>query len=70
VSTTNNISNQARFLRNASPQAYDKFCEEFRAYTLHLAQVLVTADTDLPLHQGRAQMCQKLLVAFEEAKNG
>ena len=70
MSTTNNLTNQARFLRNASPHAYDKFCEEFRAYTAHLGQVLVEADTNLPLHQGRAQMCQKLLIAFEEAKNG
>lgn len=70
MSSTNNITNQARFLRNASPKAYDDFCEVFRAYSLHLAQTLVTADTGLQLHQGRAQLCQKLLIAFEEAKNG
>jgi len=70
VSTTNNLTNYARFLRNASPKAYDEFCAAFAAYAEGATATLVMTTENWQLYQGHAQQCQKLMKAFEEAKNG
>jgi len=70
VSTTNNLTNQARFLRNASPRAYDEFCEAFKAYAAASVETLLATTDNWQLYQGHAQQCQKLMRALEEAKNG
>jgi peptidoglycan hydrolase-like amidase len=64
------LTNQARFLRNASPKAYDDFLAAFTAYTEAAAATLVVATENWQLYQGHAQQCLKIMKALEEAKNG
>jgi len=61
---------KARFLRNASPRAYDEFCEAFAVYSANAFDVLLVATENWQLYQGHAQQCQKLMKVFEETKNG
>jgi len=70
-STTKNLTDHARFIRNAAPQVYEDFCNEFRNYTntVVLAVVHTTGD-DLQRAQGRAQQCLKILSVLEEIRNG
>ena len=59
-----------RFLRNASPQEFDRFCTAFRNYTDSVVYALVTTTGDLPLARGQAQQCVNFLRMLEEVKNG
>jgi hypothetical protein len=70
MSSTKDITENARFLRNANPQAYEKFIAVFMKYARDQADVLVQTTENLQLAQGHAQQCVKLLRALEEAKNG
>jgi hypothetical protein len=70
VSTTDELTKQARFIRNASPSAFQGFYAAFIDYTDRQYEQLVKATENLPLAQGHAQQCQKILDALERAKNG
>jgi hypothetical protein len=70
MSTTDNLVRKARFLRNAAPQQFADFCGALAEYTATVAELMIAADGDLQLHQGRAQQCAKILRALEDAKNG
>jgi hypothetical protein len=69
MSSTKDITDNARFLRNASPQAFDKFIVAFAQYTAQATDNLVNTTTDLPVAQGRAQQCVKILQALQEARD-
>ena len=71
MSSTDKLTNRARFLRNAAPQQFSDFVGEFAGYTKAAADILVLAATEnYQLHQGHAQQCVKILKALEDAKNG
>ena len=70
MSSTDGLVTKARFLRNASPRAYDEFCAVFAAYTASAANTLLMTTENWQLYQGHAQQCQKLMNVLEEAKNG
>ena len=69
MSSTTELTTKARFIRNASPRAYDEFVEAFRAYANAAVESLIMATEDLQLHQGYVRQCSNLLKALEEAKN-
>jgi len=70
VSTTDELSKRARFLRNAAPQAYLDFYAAFVDYTDRQYGSLVDATDDLQKAQGHAQQCKKILLVLEGVKNG
>jgi hypothetical protein len=70
VSSTKELTTYARFLRNASPQAFDDFFAAFAKYTRDQADILVITTENLQLAQGHAQQCKKILDALEEVKRG
>jgi len=67
---TKELADYARFLRNAAPQEFSNFHAAFEKYTDSTLDNLVFATGDLPLVQGHAQQCVKLLRILEEIKNG
>ena len=71
MTTTDELTDRARFLRNAAPQAYFDFCTAFANYTGQKFDVLTEVAPDR-LHQsiGHAQQCKKILQILEGAKNG
>jgi hypothetical protein len=70
VSTTTDLANYARFLRNGAPQAFDDFVAAFARYTADTVQNMINASANLPVVQGHAQQCAKILNVLEEVKNG
>lgn len=70
MSNLDELTKQARFIRNASPSAFQGFCTAFAAYTAHQYEMLVLTDQNVPNAQGHAQQCKKILDALERAKNG
>jgi hypothetical protein len=70
VSSTDNLTKKARFLRNAAPRMFDEFYEAFAAYAATASEILVMTTENWQLCQGHAQQCKKILKALEEAKNG
>ena len=70
MSSTSKLTEKARFLRNASPQAFDEFLKVFAEYTEATVVHMITATENWQLYQGHVQQCIKLRQAFEEAKNG
>lgn len=68
MSSTTALEQQARFLRNAAPQEFDKFRAAFAEYTRNSVDFLVNTNGDIQLAQGRAQQCLKLLRLLEEIK--
>ena len=69
-STTAELTNYVRFLRNAAPQEFEQFCAAFALYTRKVGDELVFSTGDLALTQGRAQQCVKILQLLEEVKRG
>ena len=69
MSSTTELTTKARFIRNASPRAYDEFVVAFRAYTETANAQLIMATEDLQLHQGYVRQCLNIMNALEEAKN-
>ena len=70
MSSTDELTQRARFLRNAAPQAYQDFHVAFAAYYKTATEILVASDENLQLYQGHAQQLRKLLLILEGAKNG
>ena len=66
--TTKDLTDQARFLRNASPQAYDKFFAAFADYAAQMTANLIQTTENLQVAQGHAQLAMKLLRALEAAR--
>ena len=70
MSTTDELSQRARFLRNAAPQAYRDFTVSLANYTKRKFEELVITDGNFQLVQGHAQQCKKILQVLEEVENG
>jgi hypothetical protein len=70
VSTTDELTKHARFMRNASPQAFQDFYAAFVDYTDRQYEVMVCTTDNIQLAQGHAQQCRKILQALEGARNG
>jgi hypothetical protein len=68
--TDKELTDYARFLRNAAPQEFSNFCAAFEKYTASYINTLVETAGDLPLAQGRAQQCVNILRVLEGIKNG
>lgn len=69
MSTTDELSKRARFLRNAAPQAYLDFYAAFVDYTDRQYEMLVNTPENLQQAQGHAQQCKKILAVLEGVKN-
>jgi ABC-type transporter MlaC component len=69
MSSTTELVTKARFMRNASPQAYDAFCKAFEAYAEDKTAGLIMATENVQLNQGYVRQCISILKALEEAKN-
>lgn len=67
--TTKDITDQARFLRNASPQTFEAFIAAFAKYSADMTAILIKTNTteNLLVAQGHVQMCVKILDALKEA---
>lgn len=70
MSSTDKLTKQARFLRNAAPQQYSDFCGELAEYYQLAATAMIYATENVQLYQGHAQQLVAILKALEEAKNG
>jgi hypothetical protein len=68
MSSTKGLTDQARFLRNAAPQAYDKFLAAFAEYAAQMTNNLIETTEHLPVAQGHAQLAMKVLRALEAAR--
>jgi hypothetical protein len=68
--STKEITEASRFLRNAAPQQYEKFVAAFANYSAQTTDLMVQATGDLPVMQGHAQQCKKLLRILEEIRHG
>jgi len=70
MSSTTELVIKARFMRNASPQAYDAFCKAFEEYAEGKTAGLIMATENVQLNQGYVRQCISILKALEEAKDG
>jgi hypothetical protein len=70
MSTKDELTKRARFLRNAAPQAYQDFQAALAAYAEDATKILVEATENFQLHQGHVQQLRNLLLILEGAKNG
>jgi hypothetical protein len=70
VSTTNELTARARFLRNAAPREFRDFYAAFVDYTDRQTEILLQVTQNWPQAQGHAQQCKKILDVLEEVKNG
>jgi hypothetical protein len=68
--TTKELVEYGRFLRNAAPREFEAFYIAFEKYTELTIYNLVNATGDLTLSQGHAQQSIKILRVLEEIKNG
>lgn len=68
MNSTQEISEHARFLRNASPEQYANFVAALAKYTQQSIETLLQTTENWQLAQGHAQQCIKLLRALEEVK--
>jgi len=69
VSSTSDLTNKARFMRNAAPRVFDDFFAAFEQYAGAATATMVMTTENLQLYQGHAQQCVKILKVLEEAKN-
>lgn len=69
-SSTKELEDRARFLRNAAPREFGDFCAAFANYTQFSVDFLVNTTGSIELAQGRTQQCLKILRVLEEIKNG
>jgi hypothetical protein len=65
----NGVAAQARYLRNAAPQAFAEFCKAFEAYKNEQILTLLLATDNITLAQGHAQQCVKIAKMLEEVRN-
>jgi hypothetical protein len=67
---TDRLVEQARFLRNAAPEQFDRFLDELRSYSLQMTENLIYTTENPQLAQGHAQQCVNLVRALEKVKHG
>ena len=70
MSTFDELVKHARFMRNASPSAYQGFYTAFCEYTERKFEDMVVTTENLQQAQGQAQQCKAIRDALERAKNG
>jgi len=70
MSTTEELTKRARFLRNAAPKEFQEFLAELATYTSRQYETAVNATEHLERFQGHAQQCKKILDALNGVKNG
>jgi len=70
MSTTDELTQRARFLRNAAPREFQDFFAAFVEYTNRQYEVMVQTTENLERAQGHAQQCKAIVEALERAKNG
>ena len=70
MSSTDNLVQKARFLRNAAPQQFTDFLSAFAEYAQVAAELMVDATENLQRYQGHAQQAKNLVKILEKAKNG
>ena len=70
MTTTKEIEDTARFLRNAAPPEFNNFYNAFARYTEWTIDTLIKSTGDITRAQGSAQQCLKILRVLEEIKNG
>jgi hypothetical protein len=71
MSTIEELSKRARFLRNAAPQPFADFYAAFVDYTDRQYEVMVLTTAEaLQNAQGHAQQCKKILDVLTGVKNG
>ena len=68
MSVTADLEERVRFLRNAAPQAFDDFVVAFAKYADASTNYLLDTTVDLPVAQGRAWQCRKILTLLKETK--
>jgi hypothetical protein len=69
TATTKELTDYARFLRNAAPQEFINFYGAFAKYTENMIESLVFGAGDLSRAQGSAQQCLNILRVLEGVKN-
>jgi hypothetical protein len=70
MSSVEELSRKARFLRNAAPQQFSDFYGELAAYTERATDILVESTENFQLLQGHVQQLRNLLGVLEKVKNG
>ena len=71
MSTTDELTKRARFMRNAAPQQFNEFFAAFVEYADRKYEGLVQAETGNFLQlQGQAQQCQALVQLLDGVRNG
>ena len=70
MSTLEELTKRARFLRNAAPSVYQEFFAVFCDYPDRKFEALVVTTENLEQAQGHAQQCKAIRDALERAKNG
>ena len=70
MSSTDELSKKARFLRNAAPQQYQEFFGAFAEYAERQTEILLQVTQNWQQAQGHAQQCRKILDVLEGVKNG
>ena len=70
MSTTAELVQFAKLLRNAAPRAFDEFHAAFASYTRQTTTKLINATENIEVVQGQTQQCMAILSVLEEVKNG
>lgn len=70
MSTTDELAQRARFLRNAAPREFQQFYAAFVDYADRQNEVLLHVTQNWPQAQGHAQQCKKIRDVLEGARNG
>ena len=70
MSTTDELTIRARYLRNAAPQPYLDFVAAFSKYVDLKYRDLVDTTVGLQQAQGHAQQCRLILQVLEGVKHG
>jgi len=69
MSATKELTERARFLRNAAPREFQDFFAAFVEYTDRQYEMMVQTAEHLERAQGHAQQCKAIVDALEKAKN-
>jgi hypothetical protein len=70
VNAIKELTEPARFLRNAAPQQFNDFLAVFERYTDQQVNKVVIVGEHIQLAQGHAQQCVKILQTLKEARDG
>jgi ABC-type amino acid transport substrate-binding protein len=70
MTTTDDLGQKAKFLRNAAPQQFNDFCQAFAAYTNERIDALIFATGNIERAQGQSQQCIKIAKLLNEVRIG